>query len=397
MDVKTEPDLTAFREEVRDFLRAELSPELAERVRAGYYLSKDEMRHWHEALARRGWAGIHWPVEHGGPGWTPMQKYIFEEECAEAGAPIIIMVGLNQVAALLTAAGNPEQTARFLPRILDGSEIWCQGFSEPESGSDLASLRCRAERQGDEYVVNGTKIWTTAAHWSDWCFLLVRTANDGPKQHGITILLMDMKTPGIEIRPIIGLDGMHSLNQLFLNDVRIPASMRVGEENDGWRLMKTFLGHERISAAGIWKCKAYFDRLTEIASRTDLGGGALIDRPRFRDRMAWLQIRIQALQAILLDIVNDRSKATGVEANVLKLRGTEVQEELLAMISEAAGYFSLPFDQKVLRNGWEDEEPIGPDFAAPATPFYLFWRKSTISGGSSEIMRNLIAQSVMGK
>ena len=385
--------LEEFRQEVRDFLKANLSPELAERVKAGYYLGKPELDRWQRALYERGWAGTNWPVEHGGTGWTPMQKYIFEDECANAGAPILIMMGLNQVAALLMAAGTEEQKKRHLQGILDGTDLWCQGLSEPNSGSDLASLKCAAWREGDEYVVDGSKIWTTAAHWASWCFLLVRTGNDGPKQEGITILLLDMKTPGITIRPIIGLDGMHSLNQLFLDKVRIPASCRVGEEGKGWPLMKYFLGHERLSAAGIWKCKAHFARLVKIAQATRRDGRPLIENARFRDRMAWLEIRMRALEVLLLSIIGDSAKAKGAEGAMLKLRGTELQQEMLAMMSEASGPYAVPFHPEVLRTGWTGE-PVGPEFATTATPFYLFWRKSTISGGSSEIMRNVIAQNL---
>lgn len=383
--------LEDFRLEVRDFLSAKLSPELAERVQAGYYLSKPELDGWHRALYERGWSGTNWPKEYGGPGWTPMQKYVFEDECSQAGAPTLVMMGLNQVAALLMAAGTEEQKRRHLPGILDGSDLWCQGLSEPNSGSDLASLKCPAYRDGDAYVVDGSKIWTTAAHWASWCFLLVRTDNEGPKQEGITILLLDMQTPGITIRPIIGLDGMHSLNQLFLDKVRIPVSCRVGEEGKGWNLMKLFLGHERISAAGIWKCKVQFARLTMIARKAQRNGRPLAENLRFRERLAWLEIHMRALEVILLSIINDPSKAKGIEASMLKLRGTELQQEMLAMMSEAAGQYAVPFHPEILRTGWT-EEPIGPEFATTATPFYLFWRKSTISGGSSEIMRNVIAQ-----
>jgi alkylation response protein AidB-like acyl-CoA dehydrogenase len=388
-------NLAEFRGEVRDFLKENLSIELAERSRAGYYLSRDELFGWHQALWRRGWTGLNWPVEYGGPGWSPMQKYVFEDECAKAGAPILIMIGLNQVAALLLAFGSEEQKATFLPKIKDGTNIWCQGFSEPQSGSDLASLRCPATRVGDEYHVTGTKIWTTAGHWADWCLLLVRTDSSGKKQEGITILMLDMKAPGIAVRPIIGLDGMHSLNELFLDDVRIPVANRIGEEGEGWGMMKVYLGHERISAAGIWKCRAHLERLLVVAHQQRDGDVLWIDKPRFRERLGWLEIRTRALEVILMDIINDPSKATGIEAAMLKLRGTELQQECLEMMSEAAGYYAVPFHPEALRDGWPNE-PIGPEFATPVTPFYLFWRKATISGGSSEIMRNLIANSLMG-
>jgi alkylation response protein AidB-like acyl-CoA dehydrogenase len=388
--------LASFRTEVRAFLRDELSPELAQRAQAGYYLTREELRSWHAALHRRGWAGVNWPVEHGGTGWTPLQKYVFEEECAAAGAPILIMIGLNQVASLLMAFGTPQQKARHLPGILDGSDLWCQGFSEPGSGSDLASLKCPAVRDGDHYVVDGSKLWTTAAHWANWCLLLVRTSGAGKKQEGLTILLLDLQTPGITVRPIIGLDGMHSLNQLFLDQVRVPVSCRVGEEGKGWGLMKVFLGHERISAAGIWKCKAHFARLTAIARQVQREGRPLIEDARFRDRLGWLEIRMRALEVILLGIIEDPKRATGVEASLLKLRGTEIQQELLRLMSEAAGAYAVPFHRTELRQGWQGQEPVGPEFATPATPFYLFWRKATISGGSSEIMRNVIAQQLLG-
>jgi len=387
--------LDKFRAEVHTFLGENLSPALAERVHAGYYLNKDDLQSWHRALYRRGWAGINWPPEWGGAGWTALQKYVFEEECAAAGAPLLITIGLNQVASVLMAFGTQEQKKRFLPRILDGSEMWCQGFSEPGSGSDLASLKCAAVREGDEYVVNGSKTWTTAAHWSDWCFLLVRTSSAGKKQHGITILLLDMKAPGIRVRPIIGLDGMHSLNEMFLDDVRVPLSCRVGDEDKGWSLIKVFLGYERISAAGVWKLKAHFRRLIEIARQVERDGKPLMDCRRFRDRLAWLEIRMRALETILLGLADESDSATSVEASLLKLRGAELLQELLRMLSEAAGQYAVPFHRDALRNGWQ-ETPIGPEFAAPTTPAYLFWRKSTISGGSSEIMRNIIAQRLLG-
>ena len=391
-----EQDLEDFRVEVRAFLKEKLSPELAERARAGFYLSKQELFGWQQALYKKGWIGLNWPKEHGGPDWSPMQKYIFEDECAQAGAPILITLGLNQAGALLINFGTDEQKKRHLQPILDGTQTWCQGFSEPGSGSDLASLKCAAVRDCDHYVVNGTKIWTTIAHWSDWCFLLVRTDNGERKQEGITILLMDMKLPGITVRPIIGLDGMHSLNQLFLDNVRIPVSDRVGEESRGWDLMKVVLGTERVSAAGIWKAKAHFERLCLIAKSEMRNGRPLIESPRFRQRLSWLYLRLQALEEILLSVLADTSKLVGIEASLLKLRGTQLQQELLEMISEAAGYYAIPLHPGVLRDGWGDDEPIGPAYAAPATPFYLFWRKSSISGGANEIMRNMIAHTLLG-
>jgi alkylation response protein AidB-like acyl-CoA dehydrogenase len=390
-------ELQAFRQEVRSFVREALPADIAERTRGGYHLSREELFRWHRALAARGWAGVNWPVEFGGPGWTPQQRQIFDQEYADAGAPILVMTGLNQTAALLFAFGTPEQQQRHLPYILDGSQTWCQGFSEPQAGSDLANLRCAAVREGDHYVVNGTKLWTTAAHYANWCILLVRTSSAGKKQEGITILLMDMALPGITVRPIIGLDGMHSLNEVFLDNVRIPVGCRVGEEGKGWSLMRVFLGHERISAAGIWKFKAHFSRLCAIARTEIRNGKPLIEQARFRDELAAIEIRMRALEAILLDIFADPAKSTGIEASLLKLAGTEVQQDLLRLTSDAAGYYAIPFLPEVMKTGWVEEQPIGPEFAAPATPNYLFWRKGSISGGSSEIMLNMIADAVLGR
>jgi alkylation response protein AidB-like acyl-CoA dehydrogenase len=390
-------EFEAFRKEVQTFLREKLPRETAERCMAGFYLSHDEQRAWHRALHERGWIAPHWPQEYGGTGWSPIERQIFDQECADAGAPLLVMIGLNQVAALLIAFGTEEQKARYLPAIHDGSEFWCQGFSEPGAGSDLANLRCGAVRDGNHYVVNGSKLWTTGAHYAHWCVLLVRTDASGKKQEGITILLLDMKTPGITVRPIIGLDGMHSLNELFLDNVRVPVSCRIGAENNGWSLMKVFLGHERISAAGVWKFKAHFSRLCALARTEQRGARPLIEYPRFRDELALLEVRMRALEAILLDIFDDPVKLTGVGASLLKVAGIEIQQELLRLFSDAAGYYAIPFLSDVMRYGWQDEVPIGPVFAAPATPNYLFWRKGSISGGSTEVMLNMIADAILGR
>jgi alkylation response protein AidB-like acyl-CoA dehydrogenase len=390
-------ELAAFRDGVRAFLRARLPPATAARAQAGYALERAELLAWHRALHAQGWIAPNWPEDRGGTGWTPMQRQIFEAECAEAGAPILVMIGLNQVAALLMQFGTDAQKQRHLPSILDGSEAWCQGFSEPQAGSDLANLRCQAVLEGEEYVVNGSKLWTTGAHYADWCILLVRTARLARKQEGITILLLDMKTPGVTVRPIIGLDGMHSLNEVFLDDVRIPIACRVGAQDHGWELMKSFLGHERISAAGIWKCKAHFARLCSVARTQQRNGRKLIEDPHFRDELAQCDIRLRALEAILLDIVDDPARATGIEASLLKLRGTELQLDLFRLLSDAAGLYAIPFLPEIMQSGWGPEPPIGPVFAAPATPNYLFWRKGTISGGSSEVMLNMIADAVLGR
>jgi alkylation response protein AidB-like acyl-CoA dehydrogenase len=396
MQTPDSPEIKAFRQQVRDFLAARLSPELRARVLGGHYLSKDELLGWHRELYRQGWVAQEWPVEYGGTGWSPLQKYVFEEELAEAGAPILIPMGLYMVGPLLIAYGSEEQKARFLPRILDGSEVWCQGFSEPGSGSDLASLRCAARLEGDTYVVSGTKIWTTSAHWSDWCLLLTRTGRGQRKHDGITILLVDMRLPGISIRPIPSLDGYHSLNQVFFDDVRVPANLRVGPQDGGWRLLMSMIGKERIMVADVGRTKAMLYKLKRIAAEEVRDGVRLIDTPRFRDRIARAEIDVMALEMTVLRMVNDPDLAKRPEASLLKIRGTEVQQALTRLLSEAVGQYAIPYSRDVLTDGWGGE-PIGPDYAATLTPFYFFWRKSSISAGTNEIQRNIMARALLGK
>ena len=384
----------AFRAEVRDFLRRALPPDLAARVRAGHTLSREELMGWHRALHRQGWVAMHWPAAHGGPGWSIAEKYVFEEECALAGAPGLIPMGLTIIGPLLIAFGTPDQQARFLPRILDGSEIWCQGWSEPEAGSDLASLRCRARREGDEYVVTGTKIWTTFAQWADWCMLLARTSTGARRQEGITILLVPMSLPGISVRPLPSLDGMHVLNELRFEEVRVPATLRVGEEDRGWGLLKATVGHERILNADVGRCRAMLDRLLTMARRTTRDGRAMIEEPAFRHRLARAEIRLLALESLVLRAIAAADPANGPDAPLIKIRGTELQQELAWLLSEAAGPYGLPYHREVLTEGWH-EPPIGPPEAATLTPFYLFWRKASISAGTNEIMRNLIARRLL--
>jgi alkylation response protein AidB-like acyl-CoA dehydrogenase len=396
MQTLDSPEIQAFRQEVRAFLNERLSPELSARVQAGHYLSKDELIGWHRELYRRGWAAQEWPAEHGGTGWSALQKYVFEEEAAAAGAPLLIPMGLYMAGPLLIAYGTAEQKARFLPRILDGSEVWCQGFSEPGSGSDLASLRCAARREGDEYVVSGTKIWTTSAHWADWCLLLTRTARTARKHEGITILLVDMRSPGISIRPLPSLDGYHSLNQVFFDDVRVPAANRVGPEDGGWRVLMSMIGNERIMVADVGRTKALLYKLKRIAAEEKRDGVALIDTPRFRDRIARAEIDLLALEMTVLRLVDDPDPGKRPEASLLKVRGTEIQQGLTRLLSEAVGQYALPYDRDVLTDGWQGE-PVGPDYAATLTPFYFFWRKSSISAGTNEIQRNIMARALLGK
>src|SRR5690606_23743156 len=320
-------DLEAFRQEVRQFLKENLPPEIAAKVKGGYELTKDELLTWQKRLFAKGWAAPTWPVEYGGLGWSEMQKYIFDEECSLHHAPQLIPMGIITVAPLLMAFGTEEQKARYLPRILNGEEVWCQGFSEPEAGSDLAALRCSAVREGDHYIVNGSKIWTTHAQWADWCELLVRTSSDGPRQKGITVLLVDMKSPGITVRPLPSLDGLHVLNQLFFENVLVPVTQRVGEVGEGWSLLKATIGRERVLNADVGRARMLLHRLLDIAKRETRYGAPLLSHLPFALSVARFRVRLRALELCILRVINDPSLALRPEASMLKIRGTELQQD----------------------------------------------------------------------
>lgn len=396
--IATSPDsIEAFREEVRVFLRASVTPALRERVQAGNYLQKDEYLAWQKALGARGWGAPHWPLEHGGAGWSAMQKYVFEDESArmEAPIPVYLRNGQHIVGPLIIRFGRDDQKARYLPRILHGDELWAQGFSEPGAGSDLAALRCAARREGDAYIVDGTKIWTSLAHLSAHCLLLVRTGSHGSKHDGITILLVNLSLPGITIRPINAIDGYHHLNQVTFDNVRVPADCRLGEEGSAWKMIGVGLDAERLFLADIGLSKSLLLRLRNIAARTPRGDGMLCGQAWFGDRLGRLEIRLSALDGMVLRLLHAPDRITSKEASMLKLRGTELAQDISQLMSEAVGMHALPYHHDVLGGGWQGE-PIGPAFAATLTPFYLFWRKATISGGTSEIQKNIIARSLFG-
>ncbi len=394
--MSTDPsEIDLFRDDVRAFLATALRPEMAARVEAGYALGRDELMEWHRLLHARGWIAPGWPREAGGTGWSEEQRYVFDEECALASAPLLIPMALTIVGPLLIAHGSEAQKRRHLPAILSGEEIWCQGFSEPEAGSDLAALRCRATREGDDYLVEGSKIWTTQAHWADWCLLLVRTASEGRKQQGITILLVDMKSPGITVRPLPSLDGLHVLNQVFFAGVRVPRTQRVGAEGEGWGILKSVIGHERVLVADVGRSRMLLRRLCRIAATERRRGRPLAEEPRFAARLARLAVRLKALELCVLRVVNDPALALRPEASMLKLRGTELQQEMSRLMSDALGPYALPYHRAVLTEGWGDARPVGPDYAATPTPFYFFWRKASISAGTNEVQRNIIAKSLL--
>ena len=387
----------AFREEVQNFLRDNTPSTIRTKIDARQKLTKEDYMAWHKILYGRGWVAPNWPVEFGGTGWTPLQCHIFDEEIGLAGSPRVLPFGVNMVGPVIMEFGNDTQKAHYLPRILSCEDVWCQGYSEPGSGSDLASLKTRAVRDGDEYVVNGSKIWTTSAHWADMIFCLVRTDTNAKNQEGISFLLINMHDSGIDVRPIITMDGGHEVNQVFFEDVRVPITNLVGEENKGWTYAKFLLKHERAGIAAIGSQKRQLNRLKEIARAEQSNGQALIEEPRFRDKISRAEIDLIALEYTELRAVSaaNQGKIPGTEVNLLKIRGSEMQQKISELLIEAIGYYANPFVPDSFDAGW-NEEPIGPDYAASLAPEYFNWRKSSIYAGSNEIQKNIISKMVLG-
>ena len=401
MDLNLTPEEFAFRDEVRTFLRASIPPAIKRKVDLGLKLVKDDYVVWQRILHERGWIAPGWPKEYGGPGWSPVQRYLFEEELAAASSPRLITFGLKMLGPVLIEFGTAEQKAHFLPRILASEDWWCQGFSEPGAGSDLASLTTRAERDGDHYVVNGQKTWTTLAQYADWMFALVRTSNEGRKQQGISFLLIDMKTPGVTVRPIKTLDGGQEINDVFLENVKVPAENLVGRENDGWTVAKFLLGHERFGIAGVARSKKQMDRLRDIAARETKRGRPLIEDARFRERMAEVEIELTALEMTELRLLSEEAagRKPGPEASILKLKGTQVQQGITELLLEAVGNRAHVFDPGILEDDWPgaaNDGPAIPEYAATVASHYFNWRKASIYGGSNEIQRGIIAKAILG-
>ena len=399
MDIRFNPQELAFREEVRHFLANDYPADIRHKVSRGLQLDRADHVRWQQLLAARGWAGVNWPVEYGGTGWSPVQKYIFSTECAIAHTPRIVPFGLGMVGPVICTFGNEEQKARFLPDILASRVWWCQGYSEPNSGSDLASLQTRAVRDGDHYVVNGTKTWTTMAHWADWIFCLVRTGGPELKpQAGISFLLIDMKTPGIRVSPIRLLDGTPEVNEVHFEDVRVPVANRVGEENRGWTCAKYLLTHERTGIAQVARSRVRIAELRQAAAATPSGsGGNLLEDPFFRRRVAEVETELLALEYTELRTLANLSagKSPGPASSILKIKGTEVAQAIDALFVEVAGLHALPFVPEQLDAGFAGEH-IGPGSLTAATGVYLNNRKASIYGGSNEIQRNIIAREVLG-
>lgn len=391
MDLNYSADELAFRDEVRAWLRDNLPEELREKVINYKELSKDDLLRWNKILARKGWIAPEWPIEWGGQPWTVVQRYIFEEECAYAGCPPLIPFGLKMCGPVLHRFGTEEQKQRFLPGIYNGDVFWCQGYSEPGSGSDLASLKTSAVREGDHYIVNGQKIWTTWAHHADWIFCLVRTdPNATKRQEGISFLLFDMRTPGITIRPLVLMDEGHEVNEVFFDDVRVPVENLVHKEGDGWTVAKYLLGHERMGTGGIGGSKRELARLKELAAKQLKNGKPLLEDTRFRDKVSRVEVELMALEITNLRFLDQlrSGRAPEAEVSLLKIRGTEIQQTLTELMVEVMGPLAQPL-APIDAAGFDH-------FTARLLPRYFNYRKTTIYAGSNEIQRNIIAKASLG-
>lgn len=387
----------AFRGEVQSFLAEKLPASISSKVKLGKRLARQDMERWHAALGERGWLAPNWPGEWGGAEWSAIQSHIFDEESWAAGAPRVVPFGVSMLGPVLIKYGTPEQKAHYLPRILDGTDWWCQGYSEPGAGSDLASLKTRAERRGDHYIVNGQKTWTTLGQYADWIFCLVRTSGEGKPQEGISFLLIDMKSAGVSVRPIILLDGEHEVNEVFFDDVEVPVENLVGEENKGWTYAKYLLTHERTGTANVGNSTAALASLKEIARRTIKSGRPLSEDPFFAARMAKVEIDLEAMKTTNLRILAeaDAGAAAGPESSMLKIKGTVIRQELNDLSRRALGPLALPFVSEALEEGY-NEEPIGPEYANAIASDYFNNRKLSIFAGSNEIQRGIISKTKLG-
>ena len=396
MQLEFSPEEIAFQKEVRTFIAENYPQNLRSVQDEGHDLTKEDFLSWHRILAKKGWIAPAWPVEYGGPGWTPTQRFIWSEELAAADCIGTMPFGLSMVGPVIYTFGTPEQKARFLPGILSGDDWWCQGYSEPGAGSDLASLRTKAVRDGDHYVVNGQKTWTTMAQHADWGFFLVRTDGDAKAQEGISFLLIDMKSPGVTVRPIITLGGEHEVNEVWLEDVRVPVDQRIYEENKGWTCAKFLLAHERTGIAAVARSKRGVEKIKEIA-RTEMDGEKpLLANPFFKRKVSELEIDLTALEFTELRSLAGvaAGKGPGPESSLLKIKGSEIQQRITELALEAVGHYGAPYFRGFGEG--DNEHPIGPDYAHRAAPTYFNARKTTIYGGSNEIQRNIIAKMVLG-
>lgn len=395
MDIQFTPEDLAFRDEVRQFI-ADEHPKALLGIRYRQHLKREDILTWHQTLYRKGWVAPNWPVEYGGTGWTPMQRYIFNEECSRAETVTLLPFGLNMVGPVIYTFGSPEQKERFLPRILSCEDWWCQGYSEPGAGSDLASLRTSAVRDGDDYIINGQKTWTTLAQFANWIFVLARTDSETKPQAGISFFLVDMNTPGVSVRPIKLIDGSYEVNDTFFDNVRVPRDNMIGEENQGWTYAKFLLGHERVGIAGVARSKTALGYVRQIAAHELIDGVPLAEDPSFSGKLAEAEIDLTALEFTELRTLaaESQGKSPGAEASILKIRGTEIQQRITELAIEAVGHYGFP--KGPAEDADTSEAIVGPEYAAGVVDNYLQMRKTSIYGGSNEIQRNIIAKMVLG-
>ncbi|MEM8942287.1 MAG: acyl-CoA dehydrogenase family protein [Pseudomonadota bacterium] len=391
MDTSFSPAENAFRDEVAAFFDSKFTEELRARLKdtATY---KEAIVEWQRILNDKGWVAPNWPVEHGGTGWTPTQMYIYDSERSARGIPNSVPFGLSMVAPVIYTFGNQEQKDRFLPRILKSEDWWCQGYSEPGSGSDLASLKTKAELDGDHYVVNGAKIWTTYAQHADWIFCLVRTSTEGKKQHGISFLLIDMHSEGVKVNPIVSIDNHHSLNEVEFNNVRVPVANLIGEQNKGWTYAKALLAHERTGIAGVADSKRALGEVRKLAEREINGGKALIEDPLFQKRLSDIEIELMALEFTDLRVLSqvESGGAPGAESSLLKIKGTEIQQAVQTLAMMVAAHYQGVLPTEI------DTDVLGNDYGSAARRAYMYGRAATVYGGSNEIQKNIIAKAVLG-
>lgn len=399
MNVNFTPKELAFRDEVRTFFAEKYPEDIRQKRDSGIELSPEDIVRWQKILYEQGWFAVNWPVEYGGTGWDAIEQYIFATEVAAINAPGIVAFGVKMVAPIIYTFGSEEQKQRFLPDILQSNVWWCQGYSEPGSGSDLASLSAKADRVGDEYIVNGTKTWTTLGQYADWIFCLLRTSSDvARRQQGISFILIDMRTPGITVKPIITIEGNHEVNEIHFDNVHVPVENLIGEEGKGWTYGKVLLQHERTNIAGVANSKYRLGKLKERAGSAAHGGTPLLEDNNFARKVAALEIELKALEYTELRTLASIAvgKAPGPESSILKIRGTEVQQELDALLMEAAGYYALPYVPNQYTLDFPHDERIGSDNETISSLQYFNNRKASIYGGSNEIQKNIISKHVLG-
>jgi alkylation response protein AidB-like acyl-CoA dehydrogenase len=397
LDLQDSAQDAAFRDEIREFVARRLPSDIRDRVLGFLRLEREDYVRWQRILFEQGWGAPGWPVEFGGTGWSARQRTVFEEECFAGGAPRQMPFGLSMVGPVLMTFGNEAQKARFLPRIADMRDWWCQGYSEPGAGSDLASLSTRAERQGADFIVTGQKTWTSFAHWANWIFCLVRTRTDCKPQQGISFLLIDMTTPGVRVNPIRTLDQGRDVNEVFLDEVRVPAENLVGEENRGWTIAKYLLGHERTNIAGIGMCKRLLQRLKDFARSERKHGRPLIEDTRFRDRIVKIEIEVLSHEWSLMRLISlERAgKPIGTEASILKIRGSEIQQELAELLMECAGAYAMPYVPEALEPGFTGDTAGGLHLNSLAAQYFDL-RKVSIYGGTTEVQKNIVGRALLG-